>query len=159
MEYLMTYGWVLITILIIIAVLLSSGILDSGKFNNQECKITPDFPCLTPGGEQDASLYKIRFNITNGLGYPIQLQEITLRDLTTGAKISNSGHTTEGLLNVIGSLRLDPGKSIVLAGEFNGQAQGDIRTFYLTFDYQRITESGILTNTRYVSGRIKTKIE
>lgn len=159
MEYLMTYGWVLISILVIIAVLISSGIFNTGKFINQECKITPDFPCLTPVREQIGGTYKIRFNVTNGLGHTIVLQGIKMRDLTTGVEINNAGGSPTGYVNVVGSLRLSPGDSIVVAAEFNGQAPGELRTFYLNFDYQRINENGIPTDIRFVSGRIKAKIE
>ncbi len=150
MEYLMTYGWVLISILVIIALLISSGVFDTGKFINQECKITPDFPCLTPAGEQLGDVYKVRFNFTNALGYKINIQGIELTDINTGQTITNTD------IDITGG-ELSPGDSVQIAGNFEGIAEGDLRTFYLTFEYFRVDGGSVYQRT--VSGRIKTKIE
>jgi hypothetical protein len=45
MEYLVTYGWALLALLIVVAVLLSSGVFSPNSFATQECTFQPDLPC------------------------------------------------------------------------------------------------------------------
>ncbi len=155
MEYLMTYGWVLLSILVIVAILFSSGVFDKGKVLTQECKLIPDLPCLTPGGEQIGDVYFVYINISNGLGYSIQFQEIKMKDLITNIEINNAGTSTDGIVQG-SSLNLDPGDSIMLSGKFNGNAESETRTFFINMQYER---TGSSSGQHWVSGRIRTKIE
>jgi len=149
-EYLMTYGWVLIVIFVVIALILATGVFSPGRFLSQECKLTPDFPCLTPAGEQLGSDYKVRLNITNGLGYNITLEEVKLTDTKTGEVIDNSGTLVD-----VSDLSLSPGDSTRITGIFGGNAANEMRTFYITLGYFRPT----VGEMHYVSGRIRVKIE
>jgi hypothetical protein len=155
MEYLMTYGWVLLTILVIIAILFSSGILDRGSIISQECTLIPDLPCLTPAGQQDVGVYIVYMNISNGLGYPILIKDIRMTDLTSNVLIANGGGT-DGIVQTTNYL-LNPGDTVIITGKFNGEAENEIRTFFINLQYFR--QGGGSGNERWVSGRIKTKIE
>ena len=142
-EYLMTYGWVLIAIFVVIALIIASGVFSPGRFLKQECRLTPDFPCLTPGGQQANNQYKVMTNISNGLGYNITVQDVVVTDSNTGAETTIS----PGIL-------VTPGGSILIEAVFDGNAANEMRTFYITLNYA--VESG---SEYQVSGRIRARIE
>jgi hypothetical protein len=79
MEFLMTYGWALLVVLVVIAALAVFGMLNPGKYLPAKCDIAPGIQCLTYGattdkesistGDNDADIVTIVAK--NGLGLPI----------------------------------------------------------------------------------------
>ena len=74
-EFLTTYGWVLVGVIILLAVLLYYGAFDPMRFVSRQCNFEPGLPCTT---------YKLESNLTTGgavyivqlsnnLGYDISL--------------------------------------------------------------------------------------
>jgi len=84
-EYLVTYGWALLALVVIIAIILSTGVFNPSYFISEECVLQPDIACTghqmyRTGGDQDAVLL---IGVENRLGYDIKLAnvEITTNDL------------------------------------------------------------------------------
>ena len=46
MEFLMTYGWALLVVIIVIAALAFFGLLNPGRFLPEKCEIGPGISCL-----------------------------------------------------------------------------------------------------------------
>ena len=47
MEYLMTYGWAILVLSVVLAVLYSMGVLNPNTYSTQECAISSGFNCLS----------------------------------------------------------------------------------------------------------------
>lgn len=68
MEYLMTYGWALLILLVVIGVLFSMGVFNPQNYMSEECSFQPSLQCkgvsLTPNGV-------LTIYLVNGLGYGV----------------------------------------------------------------------------------------
>ncbi len=77
MEYLMTYGWAIVALVIVIAALMATGAFNPSYLIAEECTLQPDLSCtshvlyLDTGGTPT-----LEFRINNGLGYDIMLTSV-----------------------------------------------------------------------------------
>ena len=75
MEYLVTYSWALLLLVIVTVAILSTGIFSPSQFIREEFSIHPDIGCSGAQIYNDGNT-KINFRITNNLGYDIHVKEI-----------------------------------------------------------------------------------
>ena len=87
LEFLTTYGWAFLVILIMIGTLAYFGILNPGKILPNRCNIGPEFECLDFQISATDSTFKLR--LKNNAGEPIIVQSMTL-DSETATKFSCS---------------------------------------------------------------------
>lgn len=86
MEYLMTYGWALVALVVVIGAIMATGVFNPSYLIAEECTLQPDLSCtghllhIDEGGTP-----QLEFRISNGLGYDIRL---------TGVKITTNDGTT-----------------------------------------------------------------
>ena len=79
MEYLMTYGWAIVVLVVVIAALMATGAFNPSYLIGEECTLQPDLSCtghvlyLDTGGTP-----QLEFRISNGLGYDMRLTGITV---------------------------------------------------------------------------------
>ena len=66
MEYLMTYGWAILIISIVLAALFASGIFNPSQFAGQECVLSSGFSCLNYYLTSNGILTLNLFQSTNG---------------------------------------------------------------------------------------------
>jgi len=76
MEFLMTYGWALLVVLIVMASLAFFGLLNPGRFLPERCEMGVGLPCLTFTAETDGDKEfeiddRVIIVISNGVGGPI----------------------------------------------------------------------------------------
>jgi hypothetical protein len=96
MEYLVTYGWALLALVAVLGILFASGLFSASNFATQECVFQPDLPCNTfifyQSTSNPSTSSTLEFRVTNGLGYPINITEITYTatDLGTSGRTSNT---------------------------------------------------------------------
>ncbi len=76
LEFLTTYGWAFLVILIMIGVLAYFGILTPGKLLPGRCNFPPEFPCIDYQISATANTFKLR--LKNGLGEPIDVSAVNL---------------------------------------------------------------------------------
>lgn len=76
LEFLTTYGWAFLVILIMISTLAYFGILSPGKILPNRCNIGPEFECLDFQISATANTFKIR--LKNNVGEPIAVQSMAL---------------------------------------------------------------------------------
>lgn len=78
LEYLMTYGWAIVVLLLVIGLIMSSGIFSPTYFVPEQCDIGPNFPCefsvFTEGGNTNIVL-KVR----NGFSYDVALNKFDMQ--------------------------------------------------------------------------------
>jgi hypothetical protein len=160
MEYLVTYGWALLALFIVIALLLSSGAFSISSYASQECAFQPDLPCPS------FILYKtaaanprttLEFTLSNGLGFPIQVNSVTYtatgmgqqgRNIYAGSLPFPSG--------IIGS-----GQRMNFTQDFTGSFQPsprDLKTIYVSITYSNC-KGGTCRSNYTTSGRISTLVE
>lgn len=87
LEFLTTYGWAFLVILIMISTLAYFGILSPGKILPNRCSIGPEFECLDFQISATDNTFKMK--LKNNVGEPIAVQSIAL-DSETAAKYSCS---------------------------------------------------------------------
>ena len=78
MEYLMTYSWALLLLVVVTVAILSTGVFSPSQFIKEECSIHPDMGCSGAQLYNDGNT-KLNFRITNNLGYNIFVEAITFQ--------------------------------------------------------------------------------
>ena len=76
LEFLTTYGWVFIVLLLTVSALYYFGLLDFGKYLPQECTFPSQFNCVdfTMG----SSGPNVKFALVNGIGEKINVTGLTI---------------------------------------------------------------------------------
>ena len=94
MEFLLTYGWAIVVVVVAISALAYFGVLDPARFAPSMCTLPTGLSCL----DHRITVYdafgdknKITLNIKNNLGSEIYLDYITFPDF--GAQTYNIGNT------------------------------------------------------------------
>jgi hypothetical protein len=109
-EYLTTYGWAILLLVIVVGALLASGALNPSYFMSEECYLGPNLPCefqlyQTPGGDQAMAL-----NLGNGFPYKVGINKFEIQD-QNGQKIgsvSSPFQMTSGEQKKLDVIKLDP---------------------------------------------------
>lgn len=76
LEFLATYGWAFLVILIMIGTLAYFGILSPGKLLPNRCNFGSEFQCLDYQISATANTFKIR--LKNNVGEPIDVSQLTV---------------------------------------------------------------------------------
>lgn len=80
MEYLATYGWALLLMFVAVAFLIGSGVFDSSRFTSEDCFFQPNMPCSSHFIQPiDESSIRVGYEITNSMGFPIMITDMTAR--------------------------------------------------------------------------------
>ena len=74
-EYLTTYAWAFIIIIVITGAISYLGLLDFGKFLPQTCKFSNQFPCLDFNLNADGN---VRVKLVNNIGTELDIVSIVL---------------------------------------------------------------------------------
>ena len=143
MEFLMTYGWAILVVLVAIGALAYFGVLSPDRFLPAKCTLQSGIACL----DHKATTSFIQIVIHNSLGYDID--QISVRTQTCGpdstyTSLANGGQGTYTL-----TCDSDP----VTLG--NQPLQGSKYTAVLNISY-RIIDTGL---QHYNLGQITTRIE
>ncbi len=161
MEYLMTYGWALVALVVVIAALMATGAFDPSYLIAEECTLQPDLSC---GGhvlylEGDETILK--FKVNNGLGYPIYITGVNIT-------MSNQEMYDDYDLDPVGA-EIDQGSSVIIEVPLGGYGatKGEIQRMKLSLNYISCApevlgsdgtcpENGV---EHTVSGRIVARVE
>ena len=91
MEFLMTYGWALLVVLVAIGALAFFGVLNPGQFLPDQCLFFSGFSCLNPYATATTPA-TLSFSVQNGLGYP--MNSLTI-DVTPAGGSALTGGTDD----------------------------------------------------------------
>lgn len=81
LEFLTTYGWAFLVILIMVGTLAYFGILSPSKVLPNRCNVGPEFECLDFQISATDNTFKVR--LKNNVGEPVTVQTITLSSETS----------------------------------------------------------------------------
>lgn len=94
MEFLMTYGWALLVVLIAIGALAFFGVLNPSRFLPNSCSVAPGFACTDFAAS--AASGDITVVLQNGLGENLGTVRVTLTKSNVVACDGPFGHITGG---------------------------------------------------------------
>ena len=93
MEFLMTYGWAILVVLIAIGALAYFGVLNPSRFLPASCTLTPGLSCE----EFKVNTTTVAIRVSNGIGK--DLTTFTLNVSSAATNCANAGATAAGGLN------------------------------------------------------------
>jgi uncharacterized protein (UPF0333 family) len=103
MEFLMTYGWAILVVLIAIGALAYFGVLNPGRFLPASCTITPGVSCedfVVREGTTGTNDNTIQITLRNGMGDDVTSVNVSITGTDGGVEICNlnctSGCTNAG---------------------------------------------------------------
>lgn len=144
MEYLLTYGWAILVISIVLSAFLYLGVFNSGTFVNSQCIAQADFSCLTaqmtPNGQ-------ITFNV----------QQNTMTNINVTAVACNATVSYAGMQSLSPQASMSIGSNRTFSGlqcytskgaAFSGSV-GTVYTGYIIMNYTNV-QSGFL-HTEYIT--------
>lgn len=76
-EYLMTYGWAILVLILVLALLFSSGIFSPSYLISEECSLGPKLPC-TQFLFNDGANLRLVVNVTNGFETRIRIKNVAV---------------------------------------------------------------------------------
>ncbi len=153
-EYLMTYGWALLALVIVVGVLLTSGLLSPSYLVAEECSFGNNFPCNF-AIYNDGGSTKLGMDIFNGYPYKVKIIEINIQ--TTDGLQSFSGFATNVELDS-GEHTSPPFEATLSGPEVK---EGDVKKFTGNITYVSCaSELGptCSTSEHIISGRVVGKI-
>jgi len=107
LEFLMTYGWAILVVLVAIGALAYFGVLDPGKFLPSRCTLPAGFSCndFLVNGADDIITVALR----NGLGYDITDVNIQIGDCLAAADTTLQNGQEKQLVTLACTTPLSPG--------------------------------------------------
>ncbi len=80
LEFLTTYGWAFLVILVMIGALAYFGVLDPNKYLPEKCILTTGLDCV----DSQLTSSNVRLKITNNMGAPLSSVNLNLIDSSNG---------------------------------------------------------------------------
>jgi len=85
MEFILTYGWAIIVVLLMISALAYVGVLNPQNFLPSKCLFNAGLGCNDHVIFDDGSGIKVTLILTNNFGSPISVSDINITDLDNNA--------------------------------------------------------------------------
>jgi len=146
MEFLMTYGWAILVVLVAVGALAYFGVLNPGRFLPSSCTIGPGLACgefkVSSNGSNNVDIY-----VRNGLGKNIQSVSMSLA--------SNAGGSCTGTVTPNNITDGNQDLFTFTCADAASANTGDRFKATITFSYTAAGES--LSHT--MTGDITTKVE
>ena len=154
-EYLTTYGWAILVLVIILGLLVGSGIFSPNYLVTEECNIGPKFLCRAIiFKEQDTGNLKVVMNLSNGFEYKIKIKRVGISFLDKDQQFEVKTSSSD-----LGS----GGSTIINATLANYNTVKDsTKRFKVEIDYyscaQEVNPNCDEISTHRISGRITGKV-
>ena len=134
LEYLITYGWAILVILVVLAVLWYYGIFDPSKWAGEQ---PPQFTNFVVGqGEYKLTNTQLQLNVKSKLSKEINITSVVITragaEVNDTSNINTVGHLTDVIIGPNGEGNIDIGLNDL------GVNVGDPVTLGLTVNYQII---------------------
>jgi len=160
-EYLVTYGWALLLLVAVIAIIVSTGVFNPSYFISEECVLQPDIACtshqLYPSGGETV----MKILVENRLGYTIKLDKVSV----TVTDLGDAGEST--IDGSIDRKELEQGRNATITFTFRGEKQPSensierMRAALSYYSCAREVNSECLEKDEYrhnVAGRITARV-
>ena len=156
-EYLTTYGWALLALVIVVAVLFSSGLLSPNIALSEQCQFGTSVPCsfavYDPGGATGVTHMSLR--IFNGFSYRIKIVSLDLKTPDGSSSFTWSSNQPPFTLESGGNTTLsgDLGKLLPVNSiqQFNGNL-----TYVSCAPEINGTDCGVLQHS--ITGKVSGKV-
>ena len=153
-EYLMTYGWAILALVIVVGILVTSGALSPSYLVSEECSMGSNLPCnvgvYNQGGET-----KINIGVVNGFPYRINITSLQVRSSSDSSEVDGLG---SGVI-------LDSGSNFTFSGKLLNELPADsITRFIMNVTYVScapevaVAPGGCSDSPHTMSGRITARI-
>jgi hypothetical protein len=122
MEYLMTYGWAILIIMVVVAVLFYLGVFNLGSTISQ-CTFPPGFTCVS--NKLQATTAKLYLKLGQGTGHNIKIfgvnctQQTSTATMASGAYISYLNSNASITAGVNDNISVSSGSTVVVADAAN----------------------------------------
>lgn len=151
-EYLTTYGWAIFALLIVLAVIFSSGILSPSYLISEECSFSNNLPC-------QASLYNtaghgtISLRFFNPFPYKVKLVNFSLSSADGLSSFSGFDH----------DLEIESGSNYTYTGTYPTSFEiNSIKRFGGNLSYvscaPEVNETGCGDSVHLISGRVVGRV-
>ncbi|VVB58471.1 Uncharacterised protein [Candidatus Anstonella stagnisolia] len=127
MEYLVTYGWALLALLVVLVALVSSGIFSASHFIFEECNFQPNLACSPYILYSSETASTLQFSVRNGLGFPIKFTNVNVSFA--------SGQTPQAAVTAPASIVQDGEKYDVKINFASPLPRGSQQTLYVQLFY------------------------
>ena len=92
LEFIMTYGWAILVVLVAIGALASFGVLDPGKFLPNRCLIAQGIACI----DHKATATSLVISVKNSLGHDVTVDAVKAQACTA---LGSQGTLVNGATN------------------------------------------------------------
>ena len=102
LEFIMTYGWAILVVLVAIGALAYFGVLSPDRFLPSRCTLQSGIACL----DHKATATTLTIYVKNSLGYDLTVDAVKAQQCTalgSQGTLSNGGAATYNFLNCINS--------------------------------------------------------
>lgn len=99
MEFLMTYGWAILVVLIVIGALAYFGVLNPQSLLPEKCTMQTGFNCRNHIVNANGGSSKITIEVLNGMGRTIIIKEGSIANGELGNPINNCTTTANVTIN------------------------------------------------------------
>ena len=154
-EYIMTYGWAILALMIVLAALVASGVLSPNYLVSEECSLGSNIPCsfavYNEGGQTKMSLM-----VYNGFPYKIKITDMNVELRETGESFN---------FGTISTTPLESGANRTFMGVYTGPMveANAIKRFSASVIYvscaPEISESGGCSASGHtISGKVVARV-
>ncbi len=148
-EYVMTYGWAILALILVTGFLLASGVLNPNYIITEECNLGSNLPCQAIVFNEDGTT-KMLLRVYNGFPYEVKLNsmEVILKD------------TGESFGEFDSNVRLASGGEHTYESTITGPplTAGEVKRFSAVVIYvscaPEVSSEGCGTSEHTISGRI-----
>jgi hypothetical protein len=162
MEYLMTYGWAIVALVLVIGALLATGAFNPSYLVSEECTLQPDLSCTGHVLYVENDDFILKFRISNGLGHDIKFEGSNVVKVTSNQEEYFLDASDLGLAGGV----LEQGETVIAEVELGDIAGsvGDIKRMSVSLDYVSCApevnpECSEDEPVHTISGRIVARIE
>lgn len=150
-EFLTTYGWAVLALIIVLAVLISSGILSPNYLVSEQCSFGTTFRCASVlvNAEAGAST-ELWFTVINGFPYAVRIDDVQM--------VTPDGQA----VSFTSAVQLESGANHTFKGALSGPKMPDNAVRKLTGNVTYVSCAqeigGCSDSSHMISGRITAKV-
>jgi len=157
-EYLVTYGWAILALVIIVGVVVSSGVLSMDSVISDECDFGNNMPCRFALYNEGASTDMI-ISFYNSYPYKVRIDDIRIK--------TQDGTKSFTWADFPGTPKLrevESGANITISGKLDGDAlpESGVKRFYGNLTYvscaPELNATGCGGYSHQISGRVTGRI-
>jgi hypothetical protein len=155
-EFLTTYGWAILALIVVFAAIISTGVLTPNYLVSEECTFGTSIMCNSalfnsPSGASSS----FNLQLFNGFPYKIRIKNVSIQTQDGARQVEWTGFLAEGI-------DMDSGTNATVKGTVSGARfpAGSIKRFWGNITYVSCAPElgGCTENDHMITGRITAKV-